>query len=183
MIYSKQVPISIVTGTNIIRILKTYIMDITKKPQQKCFCWGFCGATGNRTRDTRIFSPLLYQLSYGTRISFRTTLSFDWDCKGRHFFWTCKFFRKDFYKFYIFLAFRVKSEGDFEVISYLRYPLYETVSLHISHSSAQAGVGALLLCAGGNGSICRWQGQGSLCWKDISWCSERDRYRTSDRSV
>ena len=27
-----------------------------------------CGATGNRTRDTRIFSPLLYQLSYGTRI-------------------------------------------------------------------------------------------------------------------
>ena len=26
----------------------------------------FCGATGNRTRDTRIFSPLLYQLSYGT---------------------------------------------------------------------------------------------------------------------
>ena len=25
------------------------------------------GATGNRTRDTRIFSPLLYQLSYGTR--------------------------------------------------------------------------------------------------------------------
>ena len=25
-----------------------------------------CGATGNRTRDTRIFSPLLYQLSYGT---------------------------------------------------------------------------------------------------------------------
>ena len=27
----------------------------------------FCGATENRTRDTRIFSPLLYQLSYGTR--------------------------------------------------------------------------------------------------------------------
>ena len=25
------------------------------------------GATENRTRDTRIFSPLLYQLSYGTR--------------------------------------------------------------------------------------------------------------------
>ena len=28
----------------------------------------FRGATGNRTRDTRIFSPLLYQLSYGTRL-------------------------------------------------------------------------------------------------------------------
>ena len=26
----------------------------------------FCGVTGNRTRDTRIFSPLLYQLSYDT---------------------------------------------------------------------------------------------------------------------
>ncbi len=28
------------------------------------------GATENRTRDTRIFSPLLYQLSYGTRFCF-----------------------------------------------------------------------------------------------------------------
>ena len=28
-----------------------------------------CGATRNRTGDTRIFSPLLYQLSYGTIIS------------------------------------------------------------------------------------------------------------------
>ena len=31
------------------------------------FCKAFlCGATRNRTGDTRIFSPLLYQLSYGT---------------------------------------------------------------------------------------------------------------------
>ena len=29
-------------------------------------CLIFCGATRNRTGDTRIFSPLLYQLSYGT---------------------------------------------------------------------------------------------------------------------
>ena len=56
------------------------------------------GATGNRTRDTRIFSPLLYQLSYGTRL-FINTLSFDWDCKGRHFFLTCKFFFKFFHFF------------------------------------------------------------------------------------
>ena len=28
----------------------------------------FCGTTGNRTRDTRIFSPLLYRLSYGTSL-------------------------------------------------------------------------------------------------------------------
>jgi hypothetical protein len=32
----------------------------------KCFCaWGFLGGQGvNRTLDTRIFSPLLYRLSY-----------------------------------------------------------------------------------------------------------------------
>ena len=29
-----------------------------------------CGATRNRTGDTRIFSPLLYQLSYGTILLF-----------------------------------------------------------------------------------------------------------------
>ena len=27
-----------------------------------------CGTTRNRTGDTRIFSPLLYQLSYGTMV-------------------------------------------------------------------------------------------------------------------
>ena len=32
----------------------------------RCFASLFCGATRNRTGDTRIFSPLLYQLSYGT---------------------------------------------------------------------------------------------------------------------
>ena len=30
----------------------------------------FSGATRNRTGDTRIFSPLLYQLSYGTNVVF-----------------------------------------------------------------------------------------------------------------
>ena len=66
------------------------------------FC---CGATGNRTRDTRIFSPLLYQLSYGTKFFFRTSPSFDWDCKGRHFLLTCKFFLTNFQKIYTFLRF------------------------------------------------------------------------------
>ena len=32
----------------------------------RCFAFLCCGATRNRTGDTRIFSPLLYQLSYGT---------------------------------------------------------------------------------------------------------------------
>ena len=44
----------------------------------------FCGATGNRTRDTRIFSPLLYQLSYGT--------VFDWGNKGKYLFSALKIF-------------------------------------------------------------------------------------------
>ncbi len=35
-----------------------------------------CGVTGNRTRDTRIFSPLLYQLSYDTRKISRTSRGF-----------------------------------------------------------------------------------------------------------
>ena len=34
-----------------------------KRPEEV----SFCGANGNRTSDTRIFSPLLYQLSYGTQ--------------------------------------------------------------------------------------------------------------------
>ena len=50
------------------------------------------GVTGNRTRDTRIFSPLLYQLSYDTSFVLRTPILFVWDCKGRYFFFTCKFF-------------------------------------------------------------------------------------------
>ena len=35
----------------------------------RCFAFLCCGATRNRTGDTRIFSPLLYQLSYGTIIA------------------------------------------------------------------------------------------------------------------
>ena len=34
--------------------------------REKHLCTFFGGANGNRTSDTRIFSPLLYQLSYGT---------------------------------------------------------------------------------------------------------------------
>ncbi len=41
----------------------------------------FCGAGKNRTADTRIFSPLLYHLSYSTIV---------WDCKGSIIFGFCK---------------------------------------------------------------------------------------------
>ena len=45
----------------------------------------FGGATRNRTGDTRIFSPLLYQLSYGT--------FFVCGCKDKEFFLYHKAFR------------------------------------------------------------------------------------------
>ena len=48
------------------------------------------GATRNRTGDTRIFSPLLYQLSYSTILF--------WDCKDRHFFSSSKLFDNFFEK-------------------------------------------------------------------------------------
>ncbi len=41
----------------------------------------FSGAGKNRTADTRIFSPLLYHLSYSTIV---------WDCKGSIIFGFCK---------------------------------------------------------------------------------------------
>ena len=40
------------------------------------------GATRNRTGDTRIFSPLLYQLSYGTLLIC--------ECKGMLFILFCQ---------------------------------------------------------------------------------------------
>ncbi len=80
-------------------ILGTYLKE---NPSQNALRGVFCGVTGNRTRDTRIFSPLLYQLSYDTSFVLRTPILFVWDCKGRHFFLTCKFFIDIFQKINIF---------------------------------------------------------------------------------
>ena len=44
-------------------ILGTYLKE---NPSQNALRGVLSGVTGNRTRDTRIFSPLLYQLSYDT---------------------------------------------------------------------------------------------------------------------
>ena len=62
----------------------------------------FRGATENRTRDTRIFSPLLYQLSYGTerfisKAAAKVLLFFD----IRKFF--CIFFAKTCIFWYFFV--------------------------------------------------------------------------------
>ena len=43
------------------------------------------GTDGNRTSDTRIFSPLLYQLSYGTSVLTSLNLSVC-GCKNTTFF-------------------------------------------------------------------------------------------------
>ena len=50
------------------------------------------GATRNRTGDTRIFSPLLYQLSYGTICVC--------GCKDRYYFFICKSFFEKYFPFY-----------------------------------------------------------------------------------
>ena len=53
--------------------------DIKKAVTFRSNCFIISGATRNRTGDTRIFSPLLYQLSYGTSV-------FDYGCKDRGIF-------------------------------------------------------------------------------------------------
>ena len=58
----------------------------------------FCGATENRTRDTRIFSPLLYQLSYGTRLILNEHF-LKQECKYRKNFFPCKSIRTEKYIF------------------------------------------------------------------------------------
>ena len=47
---------------------KNHRKDTKKAVTFDCNCLIFSGATRNRTGDTRIFSPLLYQLSYGTKM-------------------------------------------------------------------------------------------------------------------
>ena len=63
----------------------------------RCFAFLCCGATRNRTGDTRIFSPLLYQLSYGT-VAFASA-------NVEHFFYMSKHFRKKVRKILVFLFF------------------------------------------------------------------------------
>lgn len=58
-----------------------------------------CGATRNRTGDTRIFSPLLYQLSYGTNFNVCNIENLHYclfpfcECKVSNIFLFCKIFR------------------------------------------------------------------------------------------
>ena len=55
-----------------------------------------CGATRNRTGDTRIFSPLLYQLSYGTLFAClrvqRYAFKFNYQIFSAFFLHLAKFF-------------------------------------------------------------------------------------------
>ena len=60
----------------------------------RCFAFLCCGATRNRTGDTRIFSPLLYQLSYGTVVSLLRVQRYD------VFFICANIFEKIFKKFF-----------------------------------------------------------------------------------
>ena len=70
---------------------KTTEKDIKKAVTFGSNCLIISGATRNRTGDTRIFSPLLYQLSYGTSV-------FDYGCKDRGIFLTGKIYVNFFSK-------------------------------------------------------------------------------------
>ncbi len=61
-----------------------------KKPLIRCVQGVFCGKRRTRTADTRIFSPMLYQLSYFTIYFFGNPQCVIWDCKGREKFYFCK---------------------------------------------------------------------------------------------
>ncbi len=63
IVYSRE-SVGLTLGLNILS--KT--LGFARKNEESYFCNSlvFSGATRNRTGDTRIFSPLLYQLSYGT---------------------------------------------------------------------------------------------------------------------
>ena len=67
----------------------------------------FGGATRNRTGDTRIFSPLLYQLSYGTVVLFN-------ECKGKHYLLHSKCFNGKYSKKMYFMEDTEKSIFFFE---------------------------------------------------------------------
>ena len=67
-----------------------------------------CGANGNRTSDTRIFSPLLYQLSYGTIIFACAKIElfliiflifYRKNEKRRYFYFKYRFLKDSFYFF------------------------------------------------------------------------------------
>ena len=68
---------------------------------------------------------------------FRTTLSSDWDCKGRHFFLTYKFFLHIFQKNRAFSIINLR-----KFVSSQRYGRQK---IYFSDTSTQIGVGALLL--------------------------------------
>ena len=52
----------------------SYVVVYNKKRVTQMSNSFFCGATRNRTGDTRIFSPLLYQLSYRGKMATRMGL-------------------------------------------------------------------------------------------------------------
>ena len=60
-----------------------------KQSHLNATAWFSSGATRNRTGDTRIFSPLLYQLSYGTVVLFN-------GCKGKHYLLHSKHFNEKY---------------------------------------------------------------------------------------
>ncbi len=76
--------------------------QMNAKETSNCFEVSLCGATRNRTGDTRIFSPLLYQLSYGTLSQRRYRLFAS--AKVRQEFGMAKLFAQTFWEIVVYEA-------------------------------------------------------------------------------
>ncbi len=71
IVYSRE-SVGLTFGLNILS--KKLVHACKNEESYKSNSLIFSGATRNRTGDTRIFSPLLYQLSYGTIAELRVQI-------------------------------------------------------------------------------------------------------------
>ena len=142
---------------------------LNKRPLTHWELAAFGGATRNRTGDTRIFSPLLYQLSYGTFCLDREVLF--WlsayllcfcDAKLGTFFHPCKFFLIFFEKNELFGQNRSKLAdfGLFGAAFFANMAVWSVVLYSFSWSAFVPGVGLLIyqfFCVS-----CRCRGRGKV---------------------
>ena len=69
------------------------------------FCFSLLWCHRESNQGHKDFQSFALPTELWHHFFFRTTLSFDWDCKGRYFFFTCKLFLKNLQKIFTFLLF------------------------------------------------------------------------------
>ena len=124
----------------------------------------FCGATRNRTGDTRIFSPLLYQLSYGTKFCLELPFLSIGIAKVDIFSEPANFSLHFFKKL---------SKKGFLPRKFVSSQRYGWKKIYISDSPAQIRVGALLLYQLIRRHRSRQKGSSKICRKGICGSNQR----------